>query len=105
MQAVHGTRQTASTPTLSRSSSIPGHWRRVNEYRGGAYMTAAVEEREKWVTKQQLAVHLSVTPRWIVSQQALGLPHIHMRGMNRYIVSEVEAWLREHYGEPGREAA
>lgn len=68
-------------------------------------MTAAVEEREKWVTKQQLAAHLSVTPRWIVAQQALGLPHMHMRGMNRYIVSEVEAWLREHYGEPRREAA
>jgi hypothetical protein len=93
-------------PTVPRSLPIPGHWRRVNKYRAGAFMTGAVEgAREKWVTKQQLAVHLSVTPRWIVAQQALGLPHMHMGGMNRYIVSEVEAWLREHYGEPRREAA
>jgi hypothetical protein len=28
-----------------------------------------------------------------------------MRGINRYIVSEVEAWLRERYGEPREEAA
>jgi hypothetical protein len=68
-------------------------------------MTAAVEAREKWVTKQQVAVHFSVTPRWIESQQALGLPYMRMRGMNRYILSEVEAWMREQYGEPRAEAA
>jgi hypothetical protein len=104
MQTALGIRQT-STPTLLRSSPIPGHWRRVNEYRAAVLVTVAVEGREKWVTKQQLAVHLSVTTRWIVAQQALGLPHIHMGGMNRYVVSEVEAWLREHYGEPRQEAA
>jgi hypothetical protein len=92
-------------PTPARSLPIPGHWRRVNDPRDGALVMAAIEERERWVTKQQLAIHLSVTPRWIVQQQALGLPHMHMRGINRYIVSEVEAWLREHYGEPRREAA
>jgi hypothetical protein len=92
-------------PTPARSLPILGHWRRVNDYRDGALVMAAIEEREPWVTKQQLAIHLSVTPRWIVQQQALGLPHMHMRGINRYIVSEVEAWLREHYGEPRREAA
>jgi hypothetical protein len=68
-------------------------------------VTATVDQRESWVTKQQLAIHLSVTPRWIVQQQALGLPHMHMGGINRYIVSEVEAWLRERYGEPRQEAA
>lgn len=60
-------------------------------------MTAAVEAREPWVTKQQLADHLQVTRRWIESQQQLGLPFLRMGGMNRYIVSEVEAWLRERY--------
>jgi hypothetical protein len=68
-------------------------------------MTAAVQPREQPVTKQELAAHLKVTPRWIESQQPLGLPHLHMLGMNRYFISEVEAWLRERYGEPRAEAA
>jgi hypothetical protein len=71
----------------------------------GRYMTAAVEAHEKWLTKQQLAAHLQVTPRWIELQQSLGLPHMRMGGMNRYILSEVEAWLRQQYGEPRAEAA
>jgi hypothetical protein len=99
MQTALGIRP--ATPTRPRSLPIPGHWRRVN----GALVRTAAEEREQWVTKQQLALHLSVTPRWIVQQQALGLPHMHMGGINRYIVSEVEAWLRERYGEPRQEAA
>jgi|GEM_PF-2888447 len=103
MQTALGIRQGAPAPALLRSLPIPGLWHRVN--RAVALVTATVEGREKWVTKQQLALHLSVTPRWIVAQQALGLPHMHMRGINRYRVSEVEAWLREHYGEPRQEAA
>jgi len=55
---------------------------------------------EPWVTKRQLADHLSVTPRWIELQQPLGLPRISTGGMNRYRISEVEAWLRERYGSP-----
>lgn len=50
-----------------------------------------------WVTKRQLADRLQVSRRWIELQQRLGLPYLRMGGMNRYIVSEVEAWLREHY--------
>jgi hypothetical protein len=61
--------------------------------------------REEWLTKQQLAAHLQVTPRWIESQQQLGLPHLHMLGINRYRVAEVEAWLRERYGKPPEEVA
>jgi len=53
---------------------------------------------EPWITKQRLAEHLSVTTRWIELQQQRGLPHIHTPGMNRYRISEVEAWLREQYG-------
>jgi hypothetical protein len=30
-------------------------------------------------------------------QQHHGLPYLRMGGMNRYILSEVEAWLRERY--------
>jgi hypothetical protein len=56
--------------------------------------------REPWVTKQQLAEHPSVTRRWIELQQQLGLPRLSTGGMNRYRISEVEAWLRERYGSP-----
>ncbi len=55
---------------------------------------------EPWITKQRLAEHLSVTTRWIELQQQRGLPHIHTPGMNRYGISEVEAWLREQHGWP-----
>jgi len=98
MQTAIGIRQAASTPTLPRSLPIAG-------CRDRALVTAAVDQRESWVTKQQLAIHLAVTPRWIVQQQALDIPHMHMGGINRYVVSEVEAWLRERYGEPRRQAA
>ncbi|HEY4810412.1 MAG TPA: hypothetical protein VIH71_05070 [Solirubrobacteraceae bacterium] len=55
---------------------------------------------EPWITKQRLAEHLSVTPRWIELQQRRGLPHIHTRGLNRYRISDVEIWLRAQYGWP-----
>lgn len=57
---------------------------------------------EPWVTKQQLADHLSVTCRWIESQQQLGLPHLHTGGMNRYRISEVETWLHDRYNSAAR---
>lgn len=53
--------------------------------------------REPWLTKQQLAEHLAVSDRWIEMQQHVGLPYLRMGGLNRYRVSEVEAWIREHY--------
>jgi hypothetical protein len=56
---------------------------------------------EPWVTKQQLADHLLVTSRWVELQQHAGLPYLRMCGLNRYRVSEVEAWIRERYNEPG----
>ncbi len=61
------------------------------------------ESPEPWTTKQQLADHLSVTPRWIELQQPHGLPHLRTGGMNRYHISGVEAWLRKHYGSPPTE--
>jgi hypothetical protein len=67
---------------------------KANEYRSP----------EPWVTKQQLADHLSVTCRWIESQQQLGLPHLHTGGMNRYRISEVETWLRDRYSPAARDA-
>ncbi len=61
---------------------------------------AAEPPPEPWVTKQQLADHLSVTRRWIELQQPRGLPYLRTGGMNRYRISDVEAWLRKHYGSP-----
>jgi hypothetical protein len=90
-----GTRPAAPAPI--RPAPNAGHWRRPNEYRRGEHMTAAIETHERWVTKQQLADHLQVTRRWIELQQHHGLPHLRMGGMNRYILSEVEAWLHERY--------
>ncbi len=52
---------------------------------------------EPWLTKPQLAEHLAVSDRWIEMQQRVGLPYLRMGGLNRYRVSEVEAWLREYY--------
>lgn len=60
---------------------------------------------ERWVTKKHLAAHLGVTPRWIEQQQRLGLPHLHMGGINRYRISEVEVWLRDRYAPDTAEAA
>ncbi len=59
---------------------------------------ASPQTPEPWVTKQQLADHLSVTRRWIELQR--GLPFLRMGAMNRYRISEIEAWLRKHYGSP-----
>jgi hypothetical protein len=55
---------------------------------------------ERWIAKQDLADHLSLTTRWIELQQPRGLPHLRTGGMNRYHISEVEAWLRQQYGSP-----
>jgi hypothetical protein len=51
------------------------------------------DTNERWVTKQQLADHLLVTPRWIELQQHVGLPRLRVAGIVRYRISEVEAWL------------
>jgi hypothetical protein len=56
------------------------------------------EPPEPWLTKRQLADHLAVSGRWIELQQRRGLPYLRMGGINRYRISQVEAWLREHYG-------
>jgi hypothetical protein len=52
---------------------------------------------EKWVTKRQVAAHLGVSIRFIEAQHELGMPVLRMSTINRYRVSEVEAWMREYY--------
>jgi hypothetical protein len=52
---------------------------------------------EQWLTKRQLADQLAVPCCWIELQQHVGLLYLRMGVLNRYRVSGVEAWLREHY--------
>jgi hypothetical protein len=52
---------------------------------------------EPWLTKPQLAENLAVSDRWIEMQLHVGLPYLRMGGLNRYLVSQVEAWIGEHY--------
>ena len=70
--------------------------------RRGAYAPTegALPLPEPWVTKRALATHLGVSDRWIELQQRVGLPYLRMGAINRYSISEVEAWLRSHYGVP-----
>jgi hypothetical protein len=50
------------------------------------------------VTKQLLADHLVVvSTRWIELRQHRGLPYLRVDGINRYRISEVEAWLRQQH--------
>jgi phage terminase Nu1 subunit (DNA packaging protein) len=52
---------------------------------------------EPWVNKRQIAAHLGVSIRFIETQHNLGLPVLRMGTINRYHVSEVEAWMRDYY--------
>ncbi len=63
----------------------------------GAHPVDTAGLGEKWLTKRELADYLRVTPRFIELQQHLGLPVLRMGAVNRYRISEVEAWMREQY--------
>jgi hypothetical protein len=52
---------------------------------------------ERWLTKREIAAYLRVTERFIELQQQVGLPVFRMGAVNRYRVSEVEAWSRREY--------
>lgn len=69
----------------------------MNDTRTSADTCSPADDNERWITKQQLADHLLVTPRWIELQQHVGLPCLRMGRLVRYRVSEVEAWLRTRY--------
>jgi hypothetical protein len=56
---------------------------------------------ERWLTKREIAAYLRVTERFIELQQQVGLPVFRMGAVNRYRVSEVEAWSRAEYARSG----
>jgi hypothetical protein len=69
----------------------------------GAYPAVdSAQLGERWLTKREIAAYLRVTPRFIELQQQVGLPVLRMGAVNRYRISEVEAWVRGQY--PGGQA-
>lgn len=93
------TRRTHRAPATAtrRSAPGPGHRRPACERRLRHPRTTGFENpgSEPWGPPQQPVKHLLVTRRWI-EQQHQGLPNLRTGDGNRYRVSDVEAWLREH---------
>ena len=50
---------------------------------------------EPWLTKRQLAAHLSYSTRWVEIRMREGLPSKLIGGQRRFHLSEVEAWIEE----------
>ena len=101
-------RALSTMPNRARSPQIPRPSRRgptplsrglASAARRGlrAHPSNAADFGERWLTKRELADHLRVTPRWIELQQHLGLPVLRLGTVNRYRLSEVEAWFRRQY--------
>ena len=56
-------------------------------------MAATTNNTERWVTKRELAFHLSISTRMVEKLQPQGLPFLSVGAANRYQVSAVTAWL------------
>lgn len=48
---------------------------------------------EPWMTKQQLARHLSMSVRWIEQRVKDGMPMVRFGSRPRFRASEVEQWI------------
>jgi hypothetical protein len=48
------------------------------------------------IGKRALADHYEMSTRWVEQRMSEGLPHEHMDGRARFVLSEADAWLREH---------
>ncbi|MGO9448230.1 MAG: hypothetical protein ACLP04_06190 [Solirubrobacteraceae bacterium] len=48
---------------------------------------------EPWMTKQQLANHLSMSVRWIEMRVREGMPVMHFGNRARFKLSQVENWI------------
>jgi excisionase family DNA binding protein len=55
----------------------------------------ALGSPERWVTKRELAAHLGMSERWIELRVRDGMPSVRFGRSRRFLISEVEAWLRE----------
>lgn len=52
-----------------------------------------VYEPEPWMTKRQLANHLSMSVRWIEMRVREGMPMVHFGNRARFRASQVENWI------------
>jgi excisionase family DNA binding protein len=48
---------------------------------------------EPWMTKQQLANHLSMSKRWVEMRVREGMPMMHFGNRARFKASQVENWI------------
>ena len=62
-------------------------------YSNSTNAASAVYELEPWMTKQQLANHLSMSVRWIEMRVSEGMPVMHFGNRARFKVSQVENWI------------
>lgn len=59
---------------------------------------ATVVGLERWIDKKTVAEHYGMTVRWVEEQMLLGMPRRRLTGRTvRFRLSEVDAWLTEHY--------
>lgn len=61
-----------------------------------AVTVPAVERPEGYISKQALADHYEMSTRWVEQRMSEGLPHGHMDGRARFVLSDADEWLREH---------
>ena len=54
---------------------------------------SVAHELEPWMTKRQLADHLSMSVRWIEMRVHEGMPMMHFGNRARFKVSQVENWI------------
>jgi hypothetical protein len=57
---------------------------------------SVVYEFEPWMSKQQLANHLSMSVRWIEMCVREGMPMMRFGNRPRFRASEVEDWISKH---------
>jgi len=102
MRTLSTTSNRARSPQIPRTprrgtTAVPWGFARTARRVLGSHPPDTTKLGEKWLTKRELAAYLRVTPRFIELQQHVGLPVLRMGAVNRYRISEVEAWLREQY--------
>lgn len=52
--------------------------------------------RGHWLTAEQLAAELQISPRHLIRLREAGLPCVQLGAVVRFNADEVEAYLREH---------
>jgi hypothetical protein len=57
------------------------------------------ESFERWVSLQDAAIHLNVSPSWLYQKgQKAGVPRAQIGNKYRYQVSQLDAWMNSQLG-------